>query len=79
MLKKPKPSIVVCSEAYTIFELNFKTYFENASSPSRLDDLYSCFMMGNQKYQELWQVIKLSLILSHGNATVESGISINKN
>ena len=36
-------------------------------------------MIGKPTYQELWQVIKLSLVFSHGNATVESGFLINKN
>jgi len=29
------------------------------------------------EFTALWQVIKLTLILSHGNAAVESGFSIN--
>ena len=54
-------------------------FLENASPSSRLDDFYSSIMLGSKPYSELWQIIKLSLIFSHGNATVESGFSINKN
>ncbi len=35
-----------------------------------------CFERKNLDYQELWTVIKRILILSHGNASVESGFSI---
>lgn len=50
--------------------LQFQRYDE------RLDKfLQSCTQ---QKFPELWNVIKKVLILSHGNATVESGFSINK-
>lgn len=35
-------------------------------------------MSNKQSYKELWDVLKIYLILSHGNASVESGFSINK-
>jgi len=33
---------------------------------------------GNEKFAPLWQVVRIVLILSHGNAAVESGFSVNK-
>ena len=44
----------------------------------RLDDFYSSFLYKNPKYYELWEVVKLTLIVSHSNASVESGFSVNK-
>ena len=53
-------------------------HWEDTSPSKRLDDFFSSILLGNTQYSELWQVIKLSLIFSHGNATVESGFSVNK-
>lgn len=43
----------------------------------RLDEFYSEMLVGRADYTELWVVIKIVLILSHGNARVEAGFSIN--
>jgi hypothetical protein len=51
---------------------------EFVSSKSRLDSFYFDLLGKDQCYSELWTVIRLILTLSHGNATVESGFSINK-
>lgn len=69
---------LLCTEAHTTFELHFKMFLEKACASSRLDDFYS-FMKGKDTYCDLWEIIKLSLIFSHGNASVESGFSVNKN
>ena len=58
--------------------------FSNACSvycftEKRLDVFFSEWVGNNPEYQELWYVIKYVLMLSHGNATVESGFSVNKN
>ncbi|CAM1305632.1 Uncharacterised protein r2_g1549 [Pycnogonum litorale] len=45
---------------------------------SRLDILYHSVHNDNSSYKELWTVIRLLLLLSHGQATVERGFSINK-
>ncbi|KFM82820.1 hypothetical protein X975_20301, partial [Stegodyphus mimosarum] len=42
----------------------------------RLDHFYKD-LINNSDFKELWNVVKLVLILSHGNATVESGFSVN--
>jgi len=39
---------------------------------------FSSMLLGNQCYAELWQIIKLGLIFSYGNATVEGGFLVNK-
>ncbi|GBO35079.1 hypothetical protein AVEN_94183-1 [Araneus ventricosus] len=44
----------------------------------RLDDFFSSFFEGN-KFTKLWSVFKIIFILSHGQASVERGFSINKN
>lgn len=44
----------------------------------RLDNLFNKFVGSKPAFTELWEIIKLVLILSHGNARVESGFSINQ-
>ena len=47
------------------------------SAVDRVDTLFfEC--MANESYKDLFSVVKLILILSHGQATVERGFSINK-
>lgn len=70
---------ILCSESHNTFVQQFKSYLDCASSSSRLDDFYSSLLIGKLTYKEIWQVIKLVLILAHGNANVESGFSVNKN
>nr|CAD7436110.1 unnamed protein product [Timema monikensis] len=36
-----------------------------------LDTIYGSFLIGDANYKHLWEVIKICLVLSHGNATVE--------
>ena len=43
----------------------------------RIDDFYVTILSEKPKFKELVSVVKLVCILSHGNATVESGFSIN--
>ena len=50
---------------------NFDFYKE------RIDDFYVTILSGKPKFKELFSFVKLVCILSHGNATVESGFSIN--
>lgn len=53
---------------------NFKDYENN----ERLDTSYSTKLKSETKFKDLYSVIQLILIFSHGNAFVESGFSINK-
>ena len=43
-----------------------------------LDVFCSKIFAGDEKQVPLWKVIKMVLILSRGNAAVESGFSVNK-
>ena len=44
----------------------------------RVDELYSKLLSRSKDFAELWFIVRQVLILSHGNARVESGCSINK-
>ncbi|GBN31928.1 hypothetical protein AVEN_38614-1 [Araneus ventricosus] len=45
----------------------------------RLDTfLYQYFSVDKEKYRKLWDIVKMILILSHGQATVEREFSLNK-
>ena len=50
---------------------NFSTY-----SDDRLDVFFGQYM-NNSKYGKLWRVIKMLLTISHGQASVERGYSVN--
>lgn len=47
-------------------------------SETRLDTFWMELINGKKEYENLIKVVKLLLIISHGNANVESGFSINK-
>lgn len=51
-------------------EFNFKG--------NRLDDFYYSYMGNHEQYSTLWYAVKLLLILSHGQSSVERGFSTNK-
>lgn len=44
----------------------------------RLDDFYVSLLFKDKKYSELWKVVQLALIFSHGSVSVESGFSVIK-
>ena len=44
----------------------------------RLDSFFCDFMHGNNKFRKCWDVVKLVFTLSHGQAPVERGFSVNK-
>ena len=46
-------------------------------STDRLDELFSTYMNADP-YQKLFKVLQLLLVLSHGEASVERGFSVNK-
>jgi hypothetical protein len=54
---------------------NFSSFDQNST---RLDIFYANLFHEDEAFKDLWKVIKIVLILSHGNASVESGFSINK-
>jgi hypothetical protein len=48
------------------------------STTNRLDDFYNEYLGNMPDYTDLWQIVRLVLMLSHGQAAVERGFSINK-
>jgi hypothetical protein len=48
-----------------------------SKADDRLDTFYAEIIGQDPSYADLWCVMRLVLILSHGNASVESGFSIN--
>ena len=65
-------NLTSCSKA----KLNEKCekFTENDSC---LDDFYNDIIGQDKSYKDLWFVIKIVLIFSHGQASVESGSSVN--
>lgn len=55
---------------------NHLANFKN--NQEKLDVLYANIFANNPFYDDLFRIVKMVLILSHGNASVESGFSINK-
>lgn len=52
--------------------------FLKFNESKRLDELFYQFLNENKSYTILWDVVKQLLLLSHGQASVERGFSINK-
>lgn len=44
----------------------------------RLDEFYHKLLFNKAEFRHLWEVEELILILSHGQASVERGLSVNK-
>ena len=66
---------------YTDFSREMKTdniFSKFDKSEGSLDKLYHCKMSHEPKWLKLWLVVRRLLLLSHGQATVERGFSINK-
>ena len=51
-------------------KFNYLTY--------RLDDFLCPYSADEKKYENLWHVCKIVMILSHGQSSIECGFSINK-
>jgi len=66
--------IALCSKAHGDHKDMFSSY--NVAS-ERLDNFYARLLQLDPEFDELWYTVKLVMILSHGNASVESGFSIN--
>ena len=56
---------------------DFKS-FNPSSENVRLDTFLHSHLAGDKQYGELWLIIKHLLLLSHGQATVERGFSVNR-
>ena len=64
----------LCRIAKTLYEKEFKEF---DMYKSRLDDFMVSILSDKEDLAVLYEVIQMVLILSHGNAQVESGFSIN--
>jgi hypothetical protein len=56
-------------------QADLKPVFDSFTNDQRLDVFF--YSVTAKDYSELWSVVQTLLILSHGNASVESGFSIN--
>ena len=55
-----------------------EAFIENfMATTTRLDEFYFKLLDNRPEYAEIWHVIKLILVLSHGKDAVESGFSVN--
>ncbi|GBM90104.1 hypothetical protein AVEN_185844-1 [Araneus ventricosus] len=75
----------VCDENLMEFDdyldnvaLKHSEFSEFSPENSRVDEFFY-ETMNTSKYRNLWKVVEMLLLLSHGQATVEKGFSINKN
>ena len=63
----------------TMAQESEKQSFQNCiEKHQRLDSFFCSHLRGVEKFNNLWKVVKIILIISHGNASVEGGFSINK-
>jgi hypothetical protein len=56
---------------------NLSSKFTSYSRSDRLDHFYYSILRKVADSAEMWSVVKTVLVPSHGNATVESGFSVN--
>ena len=52
--------------------------FDPNETNARVDELLHKFMANNQHYRSVWRVVSDLLLLSHGQASVERGFSVNR-
>ncbi|GBL92251.1 hypothetical protein AVEN_35807-1 [Araneus ventricosus] len=74
----------VCDEILMEFEdyldnvdMKHSDFSEFSPENSRVDDFFY-EIMNTSKYRNLWKVVEMLVLLSHGQATVEKGFSINR-
>ena len=65
------------SQQSCIVKIGSKKFSNFNFSTDRLDELFSTYMNADP-YQKLFKVVQLLLVLSHGEASVERGFSVNK-
>jgi hypothetical protein len=64
----------LCSKADGALKDIFSSY---SVATERLDSFYARLLQHDPEFEDLWCTVKLVMILSHGNASVEGGFSIN--
>ena len=57
---------------------NTESFDEFEKSKNRLDSFLWKYMGSDSSYKSIWSIVKIILVLSHGQATVERGFSENK-
>ena len=73
-----------CDEILSIFRDFLECYRHSqeiaafSKAEGRLDRLYYLLLNGKEKFTKLWRIINVLLLLSHGQATVERGFSVNR-
>jgi hypothetical protein len=84
LVNKRKFNISCCDAVLNEFSAFVDSAISNESlgafsrKTERIDTFLYDRLAHQQQYSNLWQVVKTLLLLSHGQATVESGFSINK-
>lgn len=78
--KAKKQFSLLTEESKNSAEINkqMNDFVSERNDAMGLDELYYKILGEVKKYEDLWSVMKLCFILSHGNASVESGFSVNK-
>lgn len=76
-----KEYLLLTKEVQTNRELNIAiiSFLNDTSDKVGLDEFYESLIGHSVDYKALYEVIKICLIFSHGNASVEGGFSVNKN
>ncbi|KAK1905642.1 hypothetical protein KUDE01_012822 [Dissostichus eleginoides] len=57
---------------------NHKAEFQEFVYSCRLDEFFGRYLSGKEEYAELWNIMQCLFTLSHGQAAVERGYSVNK-
>lgn len=66
-----------CDDLHEQFRCRYCQIFKD-NEDERIDKLYHNFMSEKGEFERLWCVLKNILLLSHGQAQVERGFSVNK-
>ena len=62
-----------------VLSREIKTTFLNFDyTKDRLDVFFSEMLETNKSYQDVWNIFKMVFLLSHGQASIERGFSVNK-
>lgn len=54
------------------------SFWKFSPKSERLDEFYHELLANKAEFSQLWETVRLSLVLSHGQASVERGFSVNK-
>ena len=63
----------------TVFKENKPEFLNYSKTDQRLEEFMMKFIGASTKFSELWKLVKILLILSHGQAQVDRGFSVNRN